>query len=371
AMTHKAAKVVSDITYREVLTVHKLFALKPTVDRRGKEIIKQLKSPKINYGATVIIDESSMINEQMLKVLATTAKNKALNLVFVGDPYQLPPTKGTCTLFDGSLPTYTLTKVHRQALGNPILAKAIEYRDFINGTRDTEPTLTTVLNSKGEGIHVLDREEFYKRFVSKYIDYTAGDDVNCPLCCFTNAASIKYNDLIRKATNMLSDQLLPYYPNERMISNSSVIRDGKIALNNNEECNIISYSPTTISCGRCELLVYEVRLKRINRPKKGSAITTVYCAQSDENKKTYMKALKNRVKNPNDYFFWNDYYDEMSSIADLRLPFAGTTHKAQGSTFESIFVDKKNIDTCKSPITRAKLMYVALTRSKKDTYIHA
>ncbi|MEA2037093.1 MAG: AAA family ATPase, partial [Nanoarchaeota archaeon] len=42
AMTHKAAKVVSDITYREVLTVHKLFALKPTVDRRGKEIIKQL-----------------------------------------------------------------------------------------------------------------------------------------------------------------------------------------------------------------------------------------------------------------------------------------------------------------------------------------
>ena len=68
---------------------------------------------------------------------------------------------------------------------------------------------------------------------------------------------------------------------------------------------------------------------------------------------------------------WQAYYKIKNSLADLRPPFAGTTHKAQGGTFPAVFIDKTNINKCKNPATRARLFYVALTRASKNVYINS
>ena len=68
---------------------------------------------------------------------------------------------------------------------------------------------------------------------------------------------------------------------------------------------------------------------------------------------------------------WQAYYKIKNSLADLRPPFAGTTHKAQGGTFPAVFIDKVNINKCRDPITRARLFYVALTRASKNVYINS
>ena len=68
---------------------------------------------------------------------------------------------------------------------------------------------------------------------------------------------------------------------------------------------------------------------------------------------------------------WQAYYAIKNSLADLRPPFAGTTHKAQGGTFPAVFIDKLNINKCRDKTTKARLFYVALTRASENVYINS
>ena len=84
---------------------------------------------------------------------------------------------------------------------------------------------------------------------------------------------------------------------------------------------------------------------------------------------TFNKVLKDlkatAIKNQS----WVTYYRVKNYVADIRLPFAGTIHKAQGATFDEVFIDYPNILKCKQVTIRNRLMYVALTRAKSNVYI--
>ena len=171
ATTNRAATVLQDIVGYDVQTGHTAFKLRPTITRYGKEVLKASGNCTIPHNSIVIIDEASMIGNQFLKAIVEIVRERALKLLFVGDPFQLPPPSDACSIFDGSLVTFMLTKVHRQNEGNPILDKAIEYRDYIAGIRQDEPVLDTCINSAGEGIsgryhspllrrRTLDREQY-------------------------------------------------------------------------------------------------------------------------------------------------------------------------------------------------------------------
>ena len=64
----------------------------------------------------LVLDECSMVNEEMLKDLLTFD----VPLLVMGDPGQLPPIEGKSPLTDVK-PDVMLTEVHRQAKDNPIL----------------------------------------------------------------------------------------------------------------------------------------------------------------------------------------------------------------------------------------------------------
>ena len=193
ATTHRAAAVLQDIVGQDVSTAHALFKIRPTVNNYGKEILKSAGICEIPSSSLVIIDEASMIGNQFLEAIVDIVQDRSLKLLFVGDPFQLPPPVDTCSIFDGSLTTFTLTKVHRQNTGNPILDKAIEYRDFIRGDLPEEPVFETKLNADGTGIHVLPHADFVSGFVQKYLNYETGATVDVPLCTYTNESAINYN----------------------------------------------------------------------------------------------------------------------------------------------------------------------------------
>ena len=54
---------------------------------------------------------------------------------------------------------------------------------------------------------------------------------------------------------------------------------------------------------------------------------------------------------------------------DLRYAYALTVHKSQGSSFEQVYVDVRNIGVNRSALERNKLCYVALTRAQKRVFI--
>lgn len=67
----------------------------------------------------LIIDECSMLNEQMAKDLLTFN----VKLLVLGDPAQLPPVKGSGYFIKGN-PDILLTEVHRQVKDSPIIKMA-------------------------------------------------------------------------------------------------------------------------------------------------------------------------------------------------------------------------------------------------------
>ena len=367
ATTHRAATVLEDIVGAPVATGYALFKLRPTISKYGKETITNAGICDIPHQSVVIIDEASMIGNKFLKSIVDIVTHRSLKLLFVGDPFQLPPPADTCSIFDGSLSTYTLTQVHRQLGGNPVLEKANEFREYIEGIRDIEPVLETDINSKGEGIHVLPHADFVAKFVKKYISYSAGAPVDVPLCTYTNESAINYNSMVRKSAFFLEDVIEPFYKGERLISNSVVMHSDKSILMNNETVHVQDY----IEGIQHGIPGYYVTVHGEHNYHTGSRRKKVFSPKSkgiadkilEEHKKD---AIKSKSKQG-----WLDFYAIKNSLADLRPPFAGTTHKAQGGTFPAVFIDKININKCRDETTRARLFYVALTRASKNVYINS
>ena len=379
ATTHRAANVLEDITtslnnggYRfnavkDVHTGHALFKLRPTVTKTGKEIIKQTGKCDIQYGSAVIIDEASMIGNQFLTAIVDIVKDKALKLLFVGDPLQLPPPTDICSIFDGSLATYKLTTVHRQAGDNPILDKADEFREYVQGIRNIEPSIKTALNVKGEGIHVLSHTDFVAKFVKRYMNYSAGDPVDIPLCTYTNESAINYNSMVRKSAFFLEDTIEPFYAGERLISNSAVMRSDRTILTNNEVVHVIDY----IEGIQYGIPGYYVTVHGDSDKYTGAKRKKIFSPKSKGVTDAILEGHKQEAVKSKSKQGWVEFYAIKNSLADLRPPFAGTTHKAQGGTFPAVFIDKINIDKCRDVATRARLFYVALTRASENVYINS
>lgn len=115
------------------LTIHKLLEFYPDQVQIFDEVTGEFSDsmrfiPKFNAGHTltdlrlVIIDESSMVDTRLFKLLQDACPNATF--IFIGDLNQLPPVFGDAILgFKlAELPVVELTRVYRQAMDSPIIA---------------------------------------------------------------------------------------------------------------------------------------------------------------------------------------------------------------------------------------------------------
>lgn len=89
----------------------------------------------------IIVDESSMINKELLADL----RSYGIKLLFVGDPGQLEPVGDNPNLMAN--PDFVLSKIHRQAEKSPIIAYANQVRTTgeVNYLRNPDLSITTVI----------------------------------------------------------------------------------------------------------------------------------------------------------------------------------------------------------------------------------
>jgi exodeoxyribonuclease-5 len=102
------------------------YAIKMERKRLRKDVFFESAPDEHRLARTeiIVVDESSMINKQIAKDLQATGKP----IIYCGDPFQLPPVKGTSPVSE--LPAdMMLTEVHRQALESPILSFATSLRN--------------------------------------------------------------------------------------------------------------------------------------------------------------------------------------------------------------------------------------------------
>jgi exodeoxyribonuclease-5 len=126
AFTGKAALVMRKNGCPDARTIHSMIYLAEQDKSTGEVTFHLNKNSILNSVKLIIIDECSMVDEDIAKDLLWFNKP----ILVLGDPGQLPPIKGT-GYFTSGKPDFMLEEIHRQAKDNPIIYLATQARNGI------------------------------------------------------------------------------------------------------------------------------------------------------------------------------------------------------------------------------------------------
>ena len=357
--THKAIKRLGS-TVLECKTIHALLGWIPTINEDAECInhidsTAKLNRPLDNY-TDIVIDEAGMMSEDML--MEITSRLEELNdfntdhvtLYLFLDPYQLLPVKGKQIQIE---PEYTTNLTIQYRSESPDIVKC--YTKFVHYLQGkNKEDLSTPYS---ENILPLD--------ISKF---TEGDR----FLAYTNEAVGEWNKKIAKSLKIKS------YNNQE-VQLGSMLELVK-CVNYDLDINPY-YLKKAFENG--ELILQN---KQINKKWLDKALSDLYYNKNiqfmeSEDGKVYPiilgignankvlkeakeEALKNKSK-------FSDVY-ALGRAFIMDYSFATTVHKSQGSEFNSVFIDKEDIQKSifkNNYLNYARLMYVAISRAKKTLYI--
>jgi len=367
APTHKALARLREHLPEdlEIKTVHSLLGWIPGINENAKKVEHIDSTHKLDKEldeySHIVIDEAGMMSEDMFLEITSKLEmqlwneetqediDKTITIECFLDPYQLLPVRGQQIQIDPETTT-NLTTQHR-AESPDIVALYTKFVRYLEGTNSND--LTTPYS---ENVRKLDITQFKR------------DD---RLLAYTNRAVGTWNKRIAKHLgitsyinqevqlgNMVDTVLCTKFIEPTVQDLVSWLEIGKLKLQNSqiskqflesslkaliqhkdikfiEDLNNIVY-PVVIGVDKANILIKEAKRKAI------------------ENKKHF-----------------RDVYT-LGRAFTMDYSFASTVHKSQGSEWDNVFIDK--IDIKKSIIknyyeTYARLIYVAISRSKRLLYI--
>jgi exodeoxyribonuclease-5 len=350
---------------------------------------------KVGSANLVIIDEASMVNEQHLEILRDQALNRGedIKIIYLGDRGQLPPIREFTS--NENSPVFKienraeLTERVRQGEESPILPYADLYwnnadnenpvADPANGNR------STVTQQDGQLLFVDDSsaiditiQEYKKAIESENYDLIK-------YVTYTNKRRFRVNKEIHR--EIFGEDAHFYTPTTPVRFNAPYD-----ALENMEEISFINSDQAVvhkiIEQGEDEYGIAFVKLEILTPlSSKPVTITTVdYTKEALKDKlvdnKYNMRLNKlnaryYRIKNDpkstraQEKIALNEYLEYKRRYAPISQDYAVTSHKSQGSTYNTVIVDEVDIYNVKAltPKVRSNSMYTGITRAKNNVLI--
>jgi exodeoxyribonuclease V len=369
----------------------------------------------------VVVDESSMIPQELASAVAEVCRLARVGLVFAGDPYQLPPIKkeprsdtedetdgpdvievepNMAKEFINAPVTATLTKVLRH--DGPILNYATSIRQEFD-----RPHVFPVESSATEESEIKVVADQFKTFVDHFMLVQmklSNEDISLPDFYKAAPRALCYmNSTVRSVTRYLrgktyGDKALASWQRGEVImfpgytiaaesiihsSTDALVLDSEIVEVEAPTEEPVHWKTPARGLDRKCKLYFRARAQRLTvqlvNPdgSLSDTIRVVHCpllndrqAVEDYKKlKESIKAIKPEVDSQHRAWKW------LKAIKDLYLTrvtsaFAMTVHKSQGSTFEHVYVARDIIlrDTLHPDDIRMRnsLLYVAATRASKS-----
>lgn len=314
ATTNKAVAALADAMGPTVLvtTIHSLLGLVPY---QGK--LKQRRDSTVQHNSIIVIDEASYIGEELAVFIARVIDKVSL-IIFVGDSYQLPPVKDEISdIFDPMIiPQIELTQVMRQADGNPIQELSLDLRDVVKHRAEPNITLDDV------NISWLNSDDFIKAFCNDCIISAPGA---VRALAWTNHTAQHYNEQAALACNGRTE----FHAGD-IVVNNHYFKSSQQSIPTDATVHIYSTSPWYTEFG-----------------KTMRSITTSY-GELTELHRDHNATAEQRL-----------YY-----YPDLRYTYASTINKAQGSTYDTVYVDLTDLAKCSNRDLQLRLLYVAVSRAR-------
>ena len=334
APTNKAAKVLSLDMDVPASTIHTYMGL---AFKRGK--LEQTKRPEYIHQA-VVIDECSMINAELYRMITEQIESHCA-VIYIGDPFQLPPVKESISKTFDTENAMELTEIVRQAAGNPIIAYSMRLRE--NGFMKSRIPFDDVNIIKSQPLR---RQQWLDTLVDNYNEggvYAA----------WTNATVDDANYSVHRA--IYKQDPLDFSVGEKIVLNAPWLNEkGQILAHIGDEF-IVKKILTAKSYG------YDVMFIDVGRSDHEEMI--VICSSSKEKYKTDLAALSNQQD-------WVGFYTLKESYTDISHTYAYTCHKLQGSTYDNVIIATDDILKNRNIGEMNRCMYVAVTRTRnKVTFL--
>ena len=349
APTHKAKEVIGEITKLRAETIHSLLGLRPNIDLEtfdpNNPTYQQLVEERISSADIHIIDECSMINKELFKMLIKKAILYKKRIIFIGDISQLPPVNEKLSLTFMVKHKYELTEIVRQKNGNPNQLLLIDARSDVEKMSNLveELTKTEQDNTSNDDIgnrqgYIItnSQETFYNLLIELYSDSEAKTNMNfIKTLVYTNIAAKKVNKFIKDKINpskevlSVGDILLGY----KTVMNP--IND-KIIVQNSKDYRIYSLEIIEKKVQLKTYKFFRVNVDFINKTYIDILHPESYSAFQDVLLRLYINAKTNRAWRPfyrfrEQFIVLENFYNTDNSILttkDIDFGYAMTIHKS-------------------------------------------
>jgi len=345
ATTNKAARVLADFTGEPAQTIHALLGLKVTNNlSTGKTSLKKTSSYAVVEDSVVFIDEASQEDTHLLHTIRNSTMN--CKVVHIGDPYQLTSVHETmCPVFTDIKLQGTLTNSQRFTTGGPIDALATGYRHAI----DTGEF--PVINIDGKHIKHCNGDSFRDEINNEFL-YARNSHANhAKIMAWSNVKVRAYNSYVRGLHTSFEE----FEIGERVITNKPIVgKNGRTAYHTEQAATVSSITAGT----EHDIPGWWITLGND---------THVFQPKDPQKIKLLVRQAAIKAKETKD---WSKYFSIQDFFGDLRAVHASTIHKAQGSTYDKVFIDLDDISRCHQPNVVARLLHVAVSRASKEVILY-
>ena len=400
APTHKAKMVLQNATGMEAMTIHQLLGLKADYNLDNYQIgdvdfnVAGSKLP-INQATFVIIDEVSMVNDNLINDISAIAKDKGIKVILVGDKAQLEPVnQGDVSIAFKNPNIVELDKVERQKDSNPLLVM-LDYMRGIFADGSSNFVHQSKLNENGDGVLFADNTKDGIDILNAMVNMFSSDRFKTDLnyvkaLAWTNGAVTNINNAIRKSMG---------YTDELNIGEPVSMYYTAEVIDNNYLYNSMDYRITDSgdATKKIDLLGIELDGKYVSLLDESANIefNDIFVV-TDKSKETEIAkaisakleeiyALRNTISDKELKVKLAKFWSKLNSSFLTTFPimyngrtiknkaidysYAITVHKSQGSTYNNVFVSEADINNNSNTRNRNQLKYVALSRASETAVV--
>lgn len=363
AFSNKATKVLARMADEwqldiDAMTCCTLLGLRPVINEEtGNQEFQpdRKQGSQVDRYSLVIVDECSMVNEELWRLLVSAVSNLygSTQILFVGDPAQLPPVnEPESACFREIIHKSELTEVVRYGGAIGVIAEDIRR----NLDRDRFPRFRSDVNAeRTEGCFVLSRSAWERLMLRAFTSeaYQINPDQVRALA-YTNRRVAQLNRMIRRA--IYGPTALRFVPGERLIALNACLEDEGVILPTSAECEVMEARRSRDGEWPIWLLSVETE--------EGDFRTLRVLHESGASEMQLKLDDLARSKN------WMAFWDLKQYFHDVDYAYSLTIHKSQGSTFQDVFVDVPSMFANRNVVERNQLCYVAFTRAAKRLFIY-
>ena len=381
AYTHKACGVLaSKLPEKTAITTLDSFLCKrPTIDANAVDVKRLQSSTKVGDSKTtgiLFVDEYSMVGEGDVALVRSEQDPEytgkpVMKVVWLGDPYQLPPVGAKAGVKPEGKYQVLLTEIKRRAADNPL----------------GEPIDMLVSFIEGEDPTALPENENFVRGQDIVESYKAHEDA--VILAFTNERVESLNALIQGRTEPeMNDFLFSPTMQKTFTFLGWVDKPAEVSLPFGDplvlgtKYRTLEYLHTMDDIGFAEVeteegdtVVMAVQFGHYQHKLRLEALKHDAAATNRDIEDHYpgcKAAGWAKVHSTHSLArararAWREFLTYDECVVCMDFAHAMTVHKSQGSTFETVCVDTDDLYKAAhfSFVNYLKLMYVALSRASK------